>query len=130
MHQSSHRPGLMSISITTFSDFSGNLVSIYECFDEGGSHFQRIAAPTSDDMNRLLKKIVHWVTKHLEKRGLIERDERGEEYLPVDFNHRFISQCICDNDSIFQISFEKMLKDYFKMRLKRIPFWRILYVAV
>ena len=53
-------------------------------FDEGGSRFHRVAAPTSDDMNRLLKKIVHRVTRHLEKRGLIERDERGEEYLPME----------------------------------------------
>ncbi len=30
--------------------------------------------------------------------------------------------CICDNDSIFQTSFEKMLKDYFKIKLKRIPY--------
>ena len=40
-------------------------------------------------------------------------------FFDVDY---YPSLCICDNDPIFQGSFEKMLKDYFDMSLKRIPF--------
>lgn len=32
------------------------------------------------------------------------------------------SLCICDNDTIFQGCFEKILKDYFEIKLRRIPF--------
>ena len=49
------------------------------------------------------------------------------EWVKQQFKNAFFDRddytlCICDNDSIVQTSFEKMLKDYFKMRLKRIPY--------
>ena len=50
------------------------------------------------------------------------------EWVTQQFRNAFLevddypSLCICDNDTIFHKSFQKMLKDYFNIRLRRIPF--------
>ena len=50
------------------------------------------------------------------------------EWLKQQFRNAFFdmdeypSICICDRDQTFQGGFEKMLKDYFKVRLKRTPY--------
>ena len=53
-------------------------------FVDGIPHFHRISLLRPCEMDCLLKKIVHRVIKHLEKRGLIERGEMGEEYLSME----------------------------------------------
>ena len=50
------------------------------------------------------------------------------EWVTQQFRNAFFdiddypSLCICDRDSILQGSFEKMLKDYFQMELRPVPF--------
>ena len=49
------------------------------------------------------------------------------EWVTQQFRNAFLDTdeyptlCICDNDPIFQGAFKKMLKDYFRIKLKYIP---------
>ncbi len=53
-------------------------------FPEGKPHFHPITPPTQSEMDHILVSIAHRVVKHLEKKGLILRDETGQEYLAME----------------------------------------------
>ena len=50
------------------------------------------------------------------------------EWVKQQFKNAFLDTdvyptlCICDNDPIFQSSFERMLQDYFRIKLRRVPY--------
>jgi hypothetical protein len=67
------------------------LDGVYVADQQGCPHFLLVSAPTSAELNQLLERIVDRVGRHLERVGLLERDEgqawlseEGGEASPLD----------------------------------------------
>ena len=67
----------------------------------------------------------------LEKRVLVSINTTYNphfEWIKQQFKNAFLdldnypTLCICDNDQMFQDHFEQMIKDYFKIKLRRVPY--------
>jgi hypothetical protein len=55
-------------------------------FDDGKAKFHFNLAPSQEELEKLLKQIASRVVRHLEKRGLIQKDEEDNYYLPNSEN--------------------------------------------
>lgn len=55
-------------------------------FTDGQAQFHFNQAPSQEELEKLLKQIATRVVKHLEKRGLIQKDEEDNFYLPCTEN--------------------------------------------
>jgi hypothetical protein len=55
-------------------------------FDNGKAQFHFNKAPIQEELEKLLKQIATRIVKHLEKRGLIQKDEEENYFLPSNEN--------------------------------------------
>ena len=92
----SKKSGAKTGSVTFIQRFGGSLnLNIHfhimyldgvYTFDKGHPQFHSLASPSQGELDKLLNRIVHRVVKFLEKKGLLVRDEMGQEYLSIE-NH-------------------------------------------
>ena len=96
-----------------------------------GNHKFKISIDFTSIISLMGHQLFIFVMINLDTRKLVSINATYSpnlEWLKQQFRDAFFdideypSLCICDRDQTFQGGFEKMLKDYFKARLRRIPF--------
>ena len=90
----SKKSGAKTGSVTFIQRFGGSLnLNIHfhimyldgvYTFDKGRPQFHSITSPSQGELDKLLNRIAHRVVKFLEKKGLLVRNEMGQEYLSIE----------------------------------------------